>query len=69
MDLHPDMKKQLMAMAGIKDASEFDQLVRDMGPAIRDKVAESAVRQKQHSPFQIHFVQMLDILEKAGSDK
>ena len=28
MELHPDMKKQLMAMAGIKDASEFDQLVR-----------------------------------------
>ena len=69
MEFHPDMKKQLMAMAGIKDTSEFDQLVRDMGPAIRDKLAESAARQKQHSPFQIHFVQMLDILEKAGIKK
>jgi hypothetical protein len=67
MDLHVDMKKQLMAMAGITEMAEFDEMVKDMAPDIKEKVTEASTKKKQHSPFHIHFVQMLALLEEAGS--
>jgi hypothetical protein len=69
MDLHTDMKKQLMAMAGISDPAEFDKMVQEMAPSMKEKVTEASTKLRQHSPFQMHFIQMLTILEEAGAQK
>lgn len=51
-----------MALAGMTDESEFEKFVKDMIPE-----AENVVKQKnRHSPFQLHYIKMLTIIESKG---
>jgi len=72
MDMPPDMKKQLMQMAGITDVNEFDKMAstfaeknQEFAKSTKDNAAQSGKKKKQ-SPFQVHFVKMLALIDVQG---
>eukprot|EP00094_Tigriopus_californicus_P006260 TCALIF_06026-PA protein Name:"Similar to SMYD4 SET and MYND domain-containing protein 4 (Pongo abelii)" AED:0.08 eAED:0.08 QI:8/0.66/0.25/1/0.33/0.5/4/0/663 len=65
MEMTQDVKKQLMALAGMTDESEFEKFVKDMVPE-----AENTIKQQnRHSPFQLHYIKMLTTIESKGLDE
>ena len=71
MELNADMKKQLMAMAGISDPSEFDNLVRRIVPAASSALSkeDQKFKSQQKSPFHIHFIKLIASIEQDGLDE
>lgn len=77
MNLNPELKKQLMELTGMKDESEFQELVQDMLPSIAKAAGKTPnptgdensstnnnQRTSNSSPFQLHFVKMCSLLGK-----
>ena len=65
MELNADMKKQLMALAGMTEQSEFDDLVRKLAPSVQ----EAKIARQQSSPFHIHFIRLVAHVEAEGLEK
>ena len=64
MNLNEDIKKQLMSLAGMTDPSEFETFVRQLNP---ETPLPKTIKTK--SPFQMHFVKMLALVESFGLDR
>ena len=65
MNINEDMKKQLMAMAGMTDPAEFESFLKNIEPATREVIAASSNgKSGRESPFSLHFIKMMDALEK-----
>lgn len=69
MDLPADVKKQLMQMAGITDPKEFDQMAEKIAGKATQAAASSnnstpkPPQQSRQSPFQVHFVKLMALIE------
>ena len=58
--MNVEVKGQLMAMAGITDVEEFDNLVEKLVPSAKQTL-ESKIK---HSPFSVPLIKMLAIFEE-----